>query len=146
MGRDRHRNPEVDIYEAGNDYIIEMDLPGHSREHVETKLNGNELLIVSRPPKRTHDFHINERSLGRQEVNRKLYLPGNADSGKINAALTNGVLKIVIPKSLATTLPTTSTGTSSVVLPTSSSTTALVHPQTVVTTDTTKTVTETHRA
>lgn len=147
FGSSRLGTPDVDIYEVGNDYIIELDLPGHSREHIDTKLYGNELHITSKPPRRSHDFHINERSLGHHDVSRRLYLPADAESNKINASLTNGVLRITIPRNATTTglgglsnttIPTTTTS----VLPTTGTS---IHPQTTVVKDTVTTTTETKR-
>jgi len=98
--------PAVDIYELGNEFIIEMDLPGYTRECVEMKLYGSELVLTCTPvstANRATSFLVNERTSSRQ-MKRTLHLPPSADSKRINAQLSNGVLKITIPKHAGTTI------------------------------------------
>jgi len=98
--------PAVDIYELGNEFIIEMDLPGYTRECVEMKLYGSELVLTCNPTNtanRVTSFLVNERTSSRQ-MKRTLHLPPSADSKRINAQLSNGVLKITIPKCAGTTI------------------------------------------
>jgi len=134
-GLRQKRGPKSDIYELGNDYIIEMDLPGHSREHIDVKLAGNELYVISKPPARTHNFHINERSLGNKHIERKFYLPADVTATSISPVLTNGVLRLVLPRNAALVTPSTTTSTLA----------SAVKPHTTTTTDTVTTTTATNQ-
>jgi len=92
--------PCVDICDNGMEYVIEMDLPGCTRECVDVKLFGNELCITALPcntNRRSMNFLVQERTCGLQKC-RKLNLPTNCDTQQIKAELVNGVLKVTIPK------------------------------------------------
>jgi len=96
-----NQEPPCDIFDTGLEYVIEMDLPGFTRETVEMKLNGNEMCICTNPTSRsTTNFIMCERPY--RQMTRKITLPQSCDLKRISATLTNGVLKVCIPKTMMT--------------------------------------------
>lgn len=98
---DMFKEPLLDIIDEGDRYIIEIDLPGVSREDIKIRVANEHLDIVAKRKleRREEDegFIKMERSfLG---YARRIALPPDADTKNIKAKYQNGVLTIIIPKS-----------------------------------------------
>lgn len=93
-------NPSVDLYENGNFFLLEADLPGVKLEDVTVEVeNGDLILRGCRALEQinTHGhFHTMERSSG--HFIRRLKLPESVDQTQIKAAFSDGVLRVTIPK------------------------------------------------
>jgi HSP20 family protein len=86
------------IWEAGNNFHIEIDAPGVSREGVELTFDKGTLQITLErkgPEGERTNWH-NERGYGK--VSRTVTLPETVDPETIEAALNNGVLHVTISK------------------------------------------------
>lgn len=91
--------PAVDIYESGEAVTLLADMPGVSKEGVEIKLEDGVLTLKG--------IAAEHQTKGRRELLRE-YEVGNfirrftiseaIDQGKINASISNGVLKVMLPK------------------------------------------------
>jgi len=90
--------PQVNIVETKDAYVLEAEMPGVSKQGLEVLLEGNELTIVGR---RDHEF------LGTQLVYRESYdsdfrrsfeLDPSIDTQRIAARMDNGVLHLELPK------------------------------------------------
>jgi HSP20 family protein len=94
-------NPSVDFYETADAFILEVDLPGVAAENVNVEVqNGALLLKGQRFFDQSHPnehFHIMERGSG--FFLRELKLPQSVDKQKIQTEFTDGVLRVVLPKS-----------------------------------------------
>jgi HSP20 family protein len=93
-------NPSLDLSETPEDFILEVDLPGVKREHVEVEVEGTVLILKgsrsfeeSRDPGR---FHYQERCFG--SFLRRLALPESVDKEGIEASFHEGVLRVILPK------------------------------------------------
>jgi len=100
-------NPNADITEEDNAYIVRMDIPGTDSSRIKANIEGRTLTIagtreeeVSNQNKTGGLWH-KERRLGRFE--RSLTLPGPVNQEGIDAKYKNGVLTITIPKGEAPT-------------------------------------------
>jgi len=92
--------PRLDISEDDRSYTVEIDTPGINKDDLKISLE-NKVLVISgekkgEEKKESRNFHRIERSYG--SFFRKIYLEKDTDPDKIEAELSNGVLKISIPK------------------------------------------------
>jgi HSP20 family protein len=96
------RYPAVDIYEAGNAYHIEANLPGFDEKDIELTVDSGILTIQSakkvETEKRDEDRHYIVRERHYDVFNRAFKLPDNADTENITASFNNGLLTLEIKK------------------------------------------------
>jgi HSP20 family protein len=93
--------PPVNVWEEGDNLLVEAELPGVKGEDLDISVVGDELMIKGR---RTGGedgvtYHRRERTTG--EFARVLRLPFDVDADRVNASLNEGVLLIILPKSEA---------------------------------------------
>jgi HSP20 family protein len=92
--------PKVDVAETDKAYEIHVAVPGMKKEDFTIELNDNFLTISGERKltneKKEKNFHSIETQYG--AFSRSFNLPENVDATKINAAYTNGILELVIPK------------------------------------------------
>ncbi len=91
--------PNVDLYEEGNEMVLNVDLPGIKKEDIKIDLSEN-ILTITGEKKRKEEFEKEcyyrcERSFG--SFMRRFELPRDMDIDKINAHYENGVLELRIP-------------------------------------------------
>ena len=96
--------PCIDIDEDENEYEVTAELPGLRPDDVHVELNQNVLTISGEKrvgfgdeKEQRRRSRWSERSYGR--FTRSFSLPGDADSERMEARFSNGVLTIAIPKS-----------------------------------------------
>lgn len=92
--------PKVNTRETNEEYIVEMELPGISKEDIDIEVTNN-VLIVSGEKKyssevKESDYYKLESSFGK--FSRSFSLPENADKESIVAKTKNGVLELKITK------------------------------------------------
>lgn len=96
---DRHF-PPVNLYECDNEFLLTAELPGLLPEHLEVTVNGGVLTLRGerRGPDNVPDerFRRHERMWGSWQ--RSLSIPERIQEDKVAAELTDGVLKIHLPK------------------------------------------------
>jgi HSP20 family protein len=97
--------PKMDIYETGQDIIIEFDLPGFALDAISLKTSGLTLILDASKPRDTNEgtFICVERSHG--HFNHTVHIPGNVDPGMIRAEYRRGVLRVICPKSCERSVP-----------------------------------------
>jgi len=93
--------PAIDIIETDRAIEILLDLPGVPVSQIEIVFSGNVLLISGEkfPLACEHGdaaFHIAERAFGR--FARAVGLDGAYDAGQARASLSNGELRVVLPR------------------------------------------------
>ena len=93
-------SPAVDILETENDVILKADLPDVKLEDIEVRVENQTLSLKGERKFEKEDskngFHRIERSYG--AFARSFTLPPSVDAERVNAAYTNGVLKVTLPK------------------------------------------------
>lgn len=91
--------PAVNIWEDGEAFYAELEIPGVKSDEVDVSVVGDELSVkVCRPEIEQEDitFHRRERAVG--SFNRLLRLPLEVDAQRVEAELRHGVLTITLPK------------------------------------------------
>ena len=96
--RDTRALMPVDAYRAGDDYVVEFDLPGVDVERIEVTVERNILTVkaareIARREGET--MVLGERFSGTLE--RSIYLGSELDAGKVAAKYADGVLSVRIP-------------------------------------------------
>lgn len=90
--------PPSDYFETGDACVIAMDLPGFDRDDLDVAVEDHTLIVRARreAPSGERRYHRRERAPG--EFERAFRLPDRADLGGIDARLSDGVLKVRVPK------------------------------------------------
>jgi HSP20 family protein len=94
--------PSIDVSETDKAIAITAEMPGLERKDVEISVEDDVLTIrgekkvESEQEDKNKNYHLSERSYG--VFYRVLQLPPGVDPSKIEASMSNGVLKITIPK------------------------------------------------
>lgn len=93
---------KTDIKESGDNYVLEVDLPGFDKKEVSLELDNGYLSITAKREHKVEDddekkgnFIRRERSFG--QFSRSFYV-GDIDEEDIDAKLENGILTIKLPK------------------------------------------------
>ncbi len=97
----RWMQPNFDIEETDQAYLLSVDLPGVKKEDVKVDLSEN-ILTISGERKYEHESKEKgatryERSYG--QFQRSFTLPASIEVDKVEANLEDGVLRIALPKS-----------------------------------------------
>jgi HSP20 family protein len=93
-------SPAFEVKETKDAYEFHADIPGVSEDDVEITVTGNRLTISGSRQAETEDrtdrYFATERLYG--SFVRTFTLPDGVDSDNVSAALSNGVLRVVVPK------------------------------------------------
>lgn len=93
--------PNLDVYETGNEVVVKATLPGIKPEDVDITLTGDVLTITGETKEETEQTDKNyirrERRYG--SFSRTVALPEGLEGDKADAKFENGVLTLSIPKS-----------------------------------------------
>ena len=92
---------KTDIKEKGDNYIIEMDLPGYEKENINLEFKDG-YLTVSAKVEKENNSDENERYVHKErfygECSRNFFVGEDVTEEDIHAEFKNGILKINIPK------------------------------------------------
>ncbi len=90
--------PKMDMYETGQEIIIEFDLPGFSLDEISLKMCGLTMVLEASRPREQNEgkFICVERSHGR--FHHAVPVPGNIDPCGVRAEYRLGVLRVICPK------------------------------------------------
>jgi HSP20 family protein len=92
--------PALDVWETEGEIVVSVDLPGVSEDQVAIEVEDGILTVGGQ---RDREVELNEDRYYRFErrvgtFSRSVTLPQGVDEGTINAAFTDGVLEVRIPK------------------------------------------------
>lgn len=93
-------NPQLDVTEEEERFILEMDLPGVRREDVNLELRGHTLIITG--SRKIVRRIVGARYMHSERVSgtfrRTVPLPRQIDEGGITASMEEGILRVELPK------------------------------------------------
>ena len=98
--RGGHFSPNVDVIDNHDRYIVLIDVPGIPKEMLEIELEGTKLVVRGEKPSLHPEggqVHSTERQSG--AFKRVFLLPSQVLGDAVLADLTDGVLRIEVPKS-----------------------------------------------
>jgi len=90
--------PAVDIYETSNELVMLVDMPGVQSDDVEIDLNNDVITIVGKVATSSDDSRelLTEYCTG--NYFRSFRITEVVDQSKISAAMSDGVIKLTLPK------------------------------------------------
>lgn len=93
---------KLDLYEKGDQVIVEMVAPGFSKDDIKLTVEGN-MLTVSGNAKSVTEEENKDRKYYRQEISQRSFkrtteLPSLVDASKAEAHFKDGILKVNLPK------------------------------------------------
>jgi HSP20 family protein len=100
LGRASELVPSMDVVETDKQIEITAELPGLEEQDVQVNVADNILSIKgekkAEKEERDKNYRLFERSYG--SFSRTIELPDGIDADAIKASLSNGVLKVTVPK------------------------------------------------
>jgi len=98
--------PPVDVFDAGDAYVVKAQLPGVTPEKVEVSVEDRTLTLRGEreldEPNRNVAYHRREREPGR--FHRVVRIPGRLEAAQARAEYRDGVLTVRVPKAQETRL------------------------------------------
>ncbi len=98
--RDISFRPAIELREEGDVFALDIALPGVKKEDINIEVENDYLTISgernSFSSSDQNKTHVSEFRYGKFE--RKIMLPKNAESNKIEAKFENGLLRVAVPK------------------------------------------------
>jgi HSP20 family protein len=96
--------PAADVYETGDEYVVELEVPGFAEKELAIKVTDHTLSVTG---ERTEEKEETEKAYRRRErlersFERRFTLPAEADLDAVEADFDNGVLRIHTPYVQAT--------------------------------------------
>jgi len=92
--------PPVDIYETGESIVLEVELPGITKEDITVEVKNNTLTLKGEKKfereVKEENYHRVERSYG--SFQRAFTLPSTVQQDKVKAKFKEGILEITLPK------------------------------------------------
>lgn len=92
--------PAINLYDAGDRYVLTAPLPGMNPEDLDLSITGETLTLKGdrRRPEGVADesYRRQERPFGRWS--RTVTLPDRVDGGQVSATFAQGVLTVTLPK------------------------------------------------
>jgi HSP20 family protein len=92
--------PPMNLYDAGERYVLSAQLPGITPGEIELTITGETLTMRGerkRPTGVPEDgYRRQERPMGRWS--RTVTLPARVDGGQVSASFAHGILTIILPK------------------------------------------------
>ncbi len=99
FGKVKMNDMKCDVYDDGDNYVVEVDVPGYSKEDIDIDVDKGYLTIAANKSVENDDENKNyirkERVYG--SVKRQFYV-GDIDENAVKASFNDGVLKVVVPK------------------------------------------------
>jgi HSP20 family protein len=92
--------PAADLSETDDAYLIEVDLPGVDRADIDVQVEGPDLVVTGKTKESLRERLLRRgRRSGRFEL--RATLPGDIDPDRVEAHLSDGVLRVTAPKARA---------------------------------------------
>lgn len=93
--------PAADMRETANAYVIEAELPGVKRDDIDIEISERELRITGEYKERQPEGVLRRSSRRTGHFEYHAVLPTDVKADKVNATLSDGVLKVTVPKAQA---------------------------------------------
>ena len=91
-------SPPVDVEETEDAYVVDVDLPNVNPEDVSLEMRGEELRISGAFEERSRGGVVRRQGRQTGEFEYMIDLPSDIDSDRVQAAYSNGVLTVTVPK------------------------------------------------
>lgn len=96
---------KTDIQENGNEYVLDMDLPGYEKEDIKAQLKDGYLTITAQKNSVNEDKDEKGNYIRRErysgKCSRSFYVGDSVKEEDIKASFNNGMLQLTFPKEVA---------------------------------------------
>ena len=97
---ERFVQPRASVWESTDSVVLELEMPGVTRDQVEVTVHRDELTVTGwRTPEDYEKAEVLHCERILLNYRRSFVMSDKIDSGRINAAQINGVLTLTLPKS-----------------------------------------------
>jgi HSP20 family protein len=97
--------PAADVYEAKNELVVELEVPGYDEKELEIEVSDHTLRVTGQrtaeTDKKDRTMRVRERLASRFE--RTFELPVDVDSQRVHASYAKGVLTLTAPRAKGAT-------------------------------------------
>jgi HSP20 family protein len=90
--------PDVNIYETENQFVLQAEMPGVTKEGLEVTLENNVLTLSGRRAEESTKGNLLYREVRPANFQRTFELDPSVDSEKISASIHQGILTVTLPK------------------------------------------------
>ena len=88
----------ADLEERDDEFVVNVEVPGFDREHIEIELEGRRLLIHAERSEEQREGTLRASTRASGHLHHEVLLPADVDRDNIEASLDQGVLSIHLPK------------------------------------------------
>jgi HSP20 family protein len=94
--------PAADIYEADDELVVELEVPGFSEKELEIEVSNHTLTVKGerKEEKETKEKALRLRERLEATFERSFVLPAEADPDRLTAVYGKGVLTLHVPKAV----------------------------------------------
>ncbi|MFJ4199732.1 Hsp20/alpha crystallin family protein [Streptomyces sviceus] len=90
--------PLADVTESDDAFHVEIELPGVKSRDINVEANGQELVVTGEIKEKERKGVLRRSTRRTGSFEYRLRLPGEVDTEKINARISDGVLTVTVPK------------------------------------------------
>jgi HSP20 family protein len=95
---EQYITPAATVLENTDGYVLEVEMPGVSKENLEMWLEKNELTILGRRSPLSVEGTLIHRESRSENFRRSFELDPSIDADKISAKIEHGVVTLTLPK------------------------------------------------
>lgn len=92
--------PPADLYETGDEFVLEMEMPGFHKDDLQVTVERGILTVSGQRREQEREenvtYHVRERSYDR--FSRSFSLPQSVNADDVDAEYDNGILRVRLPK------------------------------------------------
>ena len=92
----QYKKPSVEIRDDSKSYFLSLDVPGINKKDIDVTVDDGVINIKAERQAQNENALYSE--IGYCDYSRSFFIPDNANSDKIKAKCSNGILSIEIPK------------------------------------------------
>lgn len=90
--------PAASVSETSDNYTLELEMPGVSKDGLDISVENNELSIIGRRSNRPIEGTLLHRESRPHNYRRTFEIDPSIDTGKISARIIQGVVTLTLPK------------------------------------------------
>jgi HSP20 family protein len=90
--------PLADVEETDDAYIVEIELPGVKKKDIDISVSGRRITVLGERKERERKGILRRRTRSVGRFRYEIVLPGPVNEDGVSAALDDGVLVLIIPK------------------------------------------------
>ncbi|GAA2246655.1 Hsp20/alpha crystallin family protein [Streptomyces indiaensis] len=90
--------PLADVTESDDSFHVEIELPGVKSKDIDIEANGQEVVVTGEIKEKERKGVLRRSTRRTGAFEYRLRLPGEVDTEKISAQMSDGVLTITVPK------------------------------------------------